>query len=120
MDSKRHFDGVEGKYFASLREMYKEKYRATRFDVIISSDDDAFQFLLRYRNELFPGVPVVFCGVNNFEDEMLYGHKGITGVVESLDQKASIDIALKLHPDARQIAIITDTSTPRRANRSIL
>ncbi len=120
MDTKRHFDGLDGAYFARLRELYRLKYGRTKFDVIISSDDDAFQFLLRHHRELFPGTPIVFCGVNNFTDSMLQGHEGITGVVEFLDQKASIDVALKLHPDTRQIAIITDPSTTGRANRKIL
>jgi hypothetical protein len=120
MDSKRYFDGIEGKFFTRLRDMFKDKYGKIKLDVIISSDDNAFQFLLKYHDELFPDTPIVFCGVNDFEDKMLSGHELITGVVEFLDQKASIDIALKLHPDANQVAIITDPSTTGKGNRKIL
>jgi len=45
-----------------LKRLYSERYGERKFDVIISSDDDAFRFLLTNRDELFPGVPVVFCG----------------------------------------------------------
>ena len=121
MDTKRYFDGPGGKYVQRLREMYKDKYGAMKLDVIISSDDNAFQFLLSHHDELFPGTPIVFCGVNNFEDKMLAGHETlITGVVEFLDKKANIDIALALHPEADQVAIITDTSTTGTGNRKIL
>lgn len=40
-----------------LKELYAERYRNKHFDVIISSDDDAFRFLLKNRDELFPGTP---------------------------------------------------------------
>jgi len=120
MDTKRYFDGLKGKYLTGLRNMYKDKYGGMKFDMIISSDDNAFQFLLLYHDELFPGTPIVFCGVNNFEDAMLSGHDYVTGVIELLDIKASIDIALKLHPEAKEIAIITDTSESGNANRKII
>jgi hypothetical protein len=44
----------------------------------IVSDNSALDFLLSYRDELFPVVPVVFCGVNNISDLMTSGHRGIT------------------------------------------
>ena len=64
---------------AELLELYQNKYKNRHFDVIICSDDDAFQFLRNNRDELFPGSPVVFCGVNFFEDKMLAGKKGFHG-----------------------------------------
>ncbi|MBI4699132.1 MAG: PAS domain-containing protein [Nitrospirae bacterium] len=120
MDTKRYFDGLRGKYLTGLRDMYKDKYGRMKLDMIISSDDNAFQFLLMYHDELFPGTPVVFSGVNNFEDAMLSGHDLFTGVIEFLDTKPSIDIALKLHPEAREIVIITDTTETGNANRKII
>ncbi len=121
MDTKRYFDGFEGKYLTRLRDMYKDKYGTMNLDIIISSDDNAFQFLLMHHDELFPGTPVVFCGVNDFEDAMLAGHELVfTGVLELLDPKASIDLALKLHPKAREIAIITETTISGSVNRNVL
>ncbi len=121
MDTKRYFDGPGGKYVERLREMYKDKYGAIKMDVIISSDDNAFQFLLRHHDELFPGTPIVFCGVNRLEDTMLAGHDThITGVIEFLDKRANIDLALALHPESDKVVIITDTSTTGTGNRRIL
>lgn len=120
MDTKRYFDDHTGEYLSVLRDIYKTKYGTMKLDMIISSDDNAFQFLLMHHNDLFPGTPIVFCGVNNFENKMLDGHERITGVIEYLDQKASIDIALKLHPDTEEMAIITETSSSGSVNRTIL
>jgi PAS domain S-box-containing protein len=120
MDTKRFFDGFDGKYLSRLLDIYRDKYGAMQLDVIISSDDNALQFLLMHHRELFPGTPIVFCGINDFKDEMLSGHENITGVLEFLDQQASLDIALKLHPEAERVFIITDTSTTGHANRLLI
>lgn len=57
--------------FRQLRELYAIKYRQFQFDVVIATDNNALNFQLLYRDELFPGTPVVFCGINGFYDEML-------------------------------------------------
>ena len=105
MDTKRIYDD---QHFQNLRELYRHKYRTRRFDVIISSDDYAFNFLLAHHQELFPDTPIVFCGVNDFKDSMLVGHDLITGVVEWFDIKTSIDIALQLHPHTKEVFVIVD------------
>src|SRR5439155_866297 len=47
-----------------LRTMYGSKYRDQRFDVIVAALPEPFQFVLRARDELWPGTPVVVCGVD--------------------------------------------------------
>lgn len=99
---------------AHLLSLYRKKFSTKRFDVIIVSDDDAFRFALDYRPELFPGVPLVFCGVNALTgDELRFGN--LTGVVESFDLTGTIDIVLKLHPEKKRMVVVGDTSTAGRA-----
>ena len=105
MDTKRIF---EAQYLQHLYELYRHKFRNRRFDLIVSSDDHAFNFLLAHHQELFPDTPVVFCGVNDFKDSMLVGHNLITGVVESFDIKGTIDVALQLHPNTKEVFVIVD------------
>ena len=59
MDTKKAYTPS---YAAALAEVYAQRYGRVHFDLIISADDDALDFLLAYRDELFPGVPTVFCG----------------------------------------------------------
>lgn len=108
MDTKR-FSGPE--YFQLLYDTYRYKFSKSRFDVVIASDNDAFNFLLAHRDDLFPGTPAVFCGVNYFEPSQLRGAKLFTGVNEAADIKATIDVALKLLPKTRRIVVINDTTT---------
>lgn len=115
MDTKRHF---HPEYFTQLAKTYKLKYKPDLFDVVIAADNDAFAFARQYRNELFPGVPLVFTGINNFTDEMIKGQSRVTGVVEETDVQSTIDIALKLHPYTREIVVINDKTTTGIAMKS--
>ena len=99
---------------ADLLNLYKEKFKNTSFDVVIISDDDAFNFALQYRSELFPDVPIVFCGVNNLTIEQ-EKEGNLTGVVENFDLAGTIDVALKLHPDKKRMIVVGDDSTTSNA-----
>jgi PAS domain S-box-containing protein len=99
-------------YLEQLRSAYKYKFQGIRFDLIIATDDDAFNFLKRNRDELFPDTPVVFCGVNWFKPESVpAGFKGYTGVNEDADIPATLDSMLNLHPGAKKIFVVTDMTT---------
>jgi two-component system, cell cycle sensor histidine kinase and response regulator CckA len=98
----------------TLFETFQRKFSGERFDVVIASDDDALIFALRSRPALFPGVPIVFCGVNDLKEEQL-AQGNLTGVIESFDLAGTIDMALKLHPEKRRMVVIGDDSTTGRA-----
>jgi len=57
MDTKRM---ISDEYMQLLFETYKLKYSEIMFDAVISFDDNALQFMLKYHDRLFKGVPVVF------------------------------------------------------------
>ena len=97
-----------------LFEVFRKKFGHERFDVVIVSDDDAFNFALRFRDALFPGTPIVFCGVNDL-DPRAVARGNLTGVVESFDLIGTLDVALKLHPKKRRMIVIGDESTTGRA-----
>lgn len=97
-----------------LLDVFQKKYTGENFDIVIVSDDDAFNFALNTRPILFPGVPIVFCGVNDLRAEQVaMGH--LTGIVESFDFLGTVDVALKLHPKKRRMVVIGDDSTTGRA-----
>jgi PAS domain S-box-containing protein len=115
MDSKRYYDD---EYFQKLYEMYRYKYKKHHFDIVIVNDNDAFNFMRKYRDTLFPDTPVVFCGVNNYKDSLLEGHPMFTGIVEETDIKDTIKIALKLHPDVKRFVVLNDKTTTGIAMKS--
>ena len=99
-------------YKKKLYELYSLKYATYKFDAIVASDDNAFNFLREYSQELFPETPIVFCAVNNTNAANLIDHNYFTGVLETPDQESMINLALRLHPGIKKIYFIADTTTP--------
>ncbi len=105
MDTKRTPQELLFSYLASI---YAQKYNNIGIDVILTTDDNAFNFALGTRSVLFPGAPIVFCGVNNFSHERLQGNSDITGVVENVDFLGGTELLLKLFPNTKTIAVISN------------
>jgi diguanylate cyclase (GGDEF)-like protein/PAS domain S-box-containing protein len=107
MDTKRISDDT---HFEQLYTLYKHKYQSMNIDAIVSTDDHALNFLLKYRDELFPEVPVFFNGINDYQPSRIEGQRNITGIAETYDAKGTIDMMLKIHPKTTEIAVISDTT----------
>lgn len=107
MDSKENEDST---YYQKLIDLYKYKYRNEKFDLIISIDNMAFNFLLDYRDKVFPKVPLVFCGVNDFYSYKLENLNNMTGVIEEMDIQSNVDLISSLQPSTKNIAVIADNS----------
>jgi len=107
MDAKR---AVGEEHLQDLRRLYGHKFKGMKFDVVVLADDTALRFVLAYYDELFPGTPVVFCGINNFEPGMLKGRPQFTGILEDISVEETLAVALALHPGTRQVYIVNDTT----------
>ena len=70
MDTKRQF-GRE--YLLSLADLLRMKYFNRHYDVVISSDNNAFDFLREHGEQILGNTPVVFCGVNYLKKYELEG-----------------------------------------------
>ena len=115
MDAKR----VSAKdYFVSLKHFYSLRYGGIVFDAIIATDNDALNFLLQYRNEMFPNVPVTFSGINDFDEALIRGHDQYTGVIEVPEYEETIRIALNLFPKATNVVIVSDGTTTGIAHKN--
>ncbi len=106
MDALR-FEGE--RYERIWYDLLSEKYGHLQPDIVLVSDDEAFAFVLAHRDALFPRTPIVFCGVNAFEEGLVEGLRDrITGVIEDVSLDETLDLALTLHPEARQVIAIND------------
>lgn len=123
---ERHIDYMDAKrnntpaHIGMLRQMVALRYEPGLFDAIMAVDNDALNFVLAYRETLFPGVPVVFCGINNFEKSMLDGHRGYTGVLDSVEYEATVRLAVELRPGTRHIVVISDRTTTGLAHENAM
>lgn len=116
MDTKRLFSP---RYLAGFADLYRLKYENSPVDLIISTDDYAFSFLLKHQKNLFPQTPVVFCGVNNFQPEMLNRHPLFTGVVETYDIVGSLGGIFEIHPETKRLVVISDQTLTGQTNRKL-
>jgi PAS domain S-box-containing protein len=117
LDTKRIFDD---KTFNRFSRYLKDKYKRKKFDLIITSDDNAFVFIKKYRTQLFSNIPVVFCGVNYYKKSDTIGFRNVTGVNEKTDIYENVQLILKLHPNTNLIVFICDnTATGKKIQKHI-
>jgi len=108
LDAKKH---PEPAVREELRRLFLVKFADVAFDSVIVSDNDAFSFALENRQELFPGVPLVFCGINDFDPAMLAGQADVTGVGEAVRAVEILETAVRLHPGRDRLLVIGDHGT---------
>jgi PAS domain S-box-containing protein len=95
-------------YRASLAETLRHGYGGMKLDAVVAATYPVLEFAMKYRERLFPGVPIVFTDVSSREVEKTWS--GVTGVVSSLGMRETIDLALHLNPDTKAVAVISGVS----------
>ncbi|MGD8833544.1 MAG: ABC transporter substrate binding protein [Desulfobacteraceae bacterium] len=113
LDSK-YYSGSE--YDEILHQLLRHKYEGHHFDLIVASDDFAFNIVEKYYNDFFSQLPVVFCGTNAFNVKRLVGRETFVGVDERPSFKESIDLVFRLRPETKHIVVIHDDSITGQIN----
>lgn len=109
IDSKRReFDKEYKKEFLHY---LKAKYKKYTPKLIYVTDDDALNFMLEYREDFFPSVPIIFSGVNDISKKDLLHKYRCSGVFEKKDIISNIELIQKLFPKERDILFLGDNST---------
>ena len=103
LDTKRNTDTS---YLSLQAALLRHKLAQSVFDLIITTDNDALNFVVKYRETIFRNAPVVFCGVNDFHPSQLRGQRGITGLAENPPFAETMRTALGLHPESEEFVVI--------------
>ena len=98
-------------YLLKLRDHLRVKYATTKIDVLIAAMGPSLDFLLEHGASVFPGTPIVFCGIDRAElsNRALPPH--ITGVLVKRQFRPTLELALRLHPGTQQVVFISGTSS---------
>lgn len=109
MDTKRIDDSS---YLENLSKLYKQQFSNRKFDLVILSDNNAFDFVSKYYDYLFKDAPILFCGINNYNKTILdkLPLKEVSGVAEEVDIEKNFELISKLHPNLKNLLIINDKS----------
>ena len=83
-----------------------------KFDLIVTGDDDALDFVRKYRAKYFQNIPVVFENVNSESKvkETIAQDSLMCGILEKMPTQKMIELAVQLCPKAKQLVIVSDRS----------
>ena len=107
---------LESKRFAapgfqeSLRENLRLAYKEKALDLVVVGAYPALRFAIDNRDRIFPGVPIVFISITSVRLQGQVLGPGVTGITETADVHDPVDLALRLHPDTKNVVMITGAS----------
>ncbi|MDX2454698.1 hypothetical protein, partial [Desulfosarcina sp.] len=97
----------DARYAQLLTDLLRHKYATSQPDLVVAVYNTALDFMRTHGPELFPGVPVVFAGVEEkFIDIGKLG-PNITGMISAPNYSETLDLALRLHPDTQHVAVVS-------------
>lgn len=106
-------------YEGVLRDHFGRKYADRPPELIVAVMQPSLDFLLRNRESLFQGVPIVFCGIDSSYAETHALPPNVTGVAIRRDYAPTLDIALRLQPETRSVFVVGGTALFDRQLQSI-
>ncbi len=107
MDMKRFPDDNNLERFS--QNLSDHLSRLNLYDLLIVGDDYAFNFALLEQHGLLQNIPIVFLGVNNIEKALAQdSNPRMTGVIEHVSMKETIEAILSLHQNTENIVAIVD------------
>jgi len=92
-----------------LHDYLREKYKNQKIDVVVATPDPALTFLLKYRTDLFSNSPIVFVAVERPPQQVLAAGPGLTGIIRANTHRKTLDLALKLHSETKEVFVISGT-----------
>ena len=109
MDTKRFKPTL--KYKQDYIEFLKKKYSGIAFDVIITTDDNAINFVNRYLNvDIIKKAKIFFTGVNNLHLANILEKNKFLGVFEEKEPILNYKLSKKINNKLKIIYIIGDNS----------
>ena len=106
---------AETDYVTVFADFLRLKYGGHAFDLIIAMDDNSREFLEKTREDLFPGVPVVFFSLRAAPRRL----PNSTAVVGELNLAGTLAFATELQPDLRHVFVVSGAETSNTINESV-
>jgi len=88
-------------YTATLKRYVKEKYQDKSIGVVVAIGAGTAGLVLNWRDELWPGVPIVFALLDEMDVARLKPPRDVTGVIVQVPLADSIKVARTVMPDPR-------------------
>ena len=92
----------------------REKYANVRFDAIVVVGIVGMPFLLKYRDLIAPGVPVVWSDVTRATSDAMKIPADIIAVINDYKPERTLELAERLQPNAKRLVVIGGSSSNDR------
>jgi PAS domain S-box-containing protein len=96
----------------------RNKYQHLKIDGVIAPLLPSLQFLLKYRDDCFPAVPVVFAAVEERELEGVRLPLDFRGIPVRLDFAATLHLATRLDPTIKNVYVVSGSTEYDRLKAS--
>lgn len=113
LDTKRA--GYSPAYADLIGEHLAQKYKGYRPAAVYVTDDNALSFALTHLDRVFPGVPVFFSGINDYDVRAQLDAGRMTGVFERKEIAPNLRLMRRIDPAIREVVIVGDASETYRA-----
>lgn len=110
MDSKRV---TSKEYQENLKNLYKVQLKDRKYDLVVTVDRFAYDFILDIYSSVFTDEKVLTVGIENFSKERLekYGLENkVSALIEKRDLTSNVKAIKKLIPTLKKLYIINDKS----------
>jgi len=98
----------------AMADFLRSKYSGMKIDAVITVYPYALDFLLAERGLLFPGVPIVAAEISSWDYaanlERSQARRSVTGTVVGEDIIGLMDVAFRLRPGTKRVALIAGTA----------
>jgi len=93
-------------YAVAGAEFLRQKYHDRNIRVIVASAPQAVAFATKFRERIVPGLPVVHIAMPRDQMERMSLPPDVVGKTIDLDPKQTLELAFRLHPDAKRLMVI--------------
>ena len=93
-----------------LAKFLRRKYAGRKTDLVIAGLGSGLDYALKYRDEIFPGVPIVFCAIDRKQIATRQLPADVIGVPSHWDLAGSLEVGLKCVPGTRHVYVVVGKS----------
>lgn len=90
----------------NMARLLKLKNLGEKTDLIVVSDEAAFDFILENKEHLFQNQPIVYASLSDISSYPASHTLNTTGISKNTDYLTGIELALSLHPKTKSIIFI--------------
>lgn len=107
-----------------MADFLRHKYARTPPDVVMTLGSAALPFIIKHRDAIGAGIPIVFTGISPQTYALIQPPRDVTGIITEFSLDKTLTLAESLQPDARRLFVIagagaTDLRWQNVARRAI-